>query len=1338
MRVKSVNGKKYILVIVDDYSRFTWVKCLRSKDEALNFIIKFLKKIQVRLKVPVLQDVATACYTQNRSIIRLRHGRTPYDLLHNKLPDLSFLHVFGALCYPTNDSENLGKLQPKADIGIFICYAPTKKAFQLYNRRTRRIVKTIHVDFDELTAMASKQRSLGPALHEMTPATISSGLVPKPTSSTPFVPPSRNDWDLMFQPLFDELLTPPPSVDPPSPKVIAPIADVIPPEQAASTKTQSTQDVEEDNHDIEVSHMGNDPLFGMPIPEVASDQSSSIELVPRSDKVMVITLKWIYKVKLDELGGILKNKARLVARGYRQEEGIDFEESFAPTVFLNGNLREEVYVSQPDEFVDQDNPNHVYKQKKALYGLKQAPRAWYDMLSSFLISQDFSKGLVDPTLFIRKNDNDLLLEFWATTTVHHHSIHFKMDNKKRIVNLEYFREMLHICPRLPGQTFDELPFKEEILAFLRFLGHSGEISKLTDVNINNLHQPWRSFAIVINKCLSGKSTGYDSLRLSQAQILWGTYHKKNVDYAYLLWEDFVYQVEHNDAKKSNEMYYLRDDQMFTTIKLVSRHQNTQQFGVMLPIELTNEASKNSEAYKEYYAVASGATPPKTKASVRKTKSSSDTTITPLTAADTSLLTSAKGKQPAKASKAKSLTVLSEDDDYQDEGDDDDDQDEGNDDDQDIDDEGDEFIHPKLTIHEEEETKDEESFDPIVQTPENSDDKGNDDANLGLNFGTEEGQDAEDDEDKLYRDVNINLEGRDVQMTNVHTTQEFEDTRVTLTLVNPDGQQQSSSVSSQFVTSMLNPSPDTGIDSFFEPTSQMDVPASTTVASLTLTAPTLTPPIIPTISRFMQTNQFAGVVSSIPGIVQRYMDQRMNEAVKIIKEQVKEQVKVQVSKILPKIEKTVNEQLEAEVLTRSSNSSKTSYAVVADLSEMELKKILIKKMESNKSIHRSDEQRNLYKALVEAYESDKIILDTYGDIVTLKRRRDDDADKDEEPSAGSDRGSKRRREGKEPESTSAPNEKATRTTGKYTQGSKSQQKSASESAPAEDPMQTTQDLEEPSHQEFETCAADDQSIKEASQHPEWFQQQKKPPTPDHTFTPKLLTGPTYEQMKGSCKSLVELEFFLEEVYKATTDQLDWNNPEGQQYPHNLLKPLPLIPNSRSHRVISFDHFINNDLEYLRGDASSLRRDDDKLYKFKEGDFKRLHIQDIEDMLLLLVQGNLTNLTVKERFAFNVSLRMFTRSIVIQRRMEDLQLGVKSYQNKLNLTKSDTYRFDLKCKEAYIAYSNPRGFIYQDKDKQNKLMQIDELHKFSDGMLNDVQTALDDRLKGIRMKYLPQAI
>ncbi|GJZ96044.1 putative ribonuclease H-like domain-containing protein [Tanacetum coccineum] len=342
MRVARINGKKYILVIVDDYSRFTWVKCLRSKDEAPDFIIRFLKMIQVGIshetfvarslqqngvferrnrtfieaahtmliyaKAPLFlwaKAVATTCYTQNRSMIRLRQGKTPYELLHNKPPDLSFLLVFGALCYPTNDNNNLGKLQPKADIGIFIGYAPTKKAFRIYNRRTRRIIETIHVDFDELTAKTSERSSSKPALHEMTPATISSGLVPNPPPSTPFVPPSRFDWDILFQPMFDELFNPPPSVDPPAPEVIAPIAEVVAPEPTDSTglpsstivdqdapsasnsqttpETQSpiiSNDVEEDNHDLDVAHLNNDPFFGILIPEHEFEASSSSNVIP--------------------------------------------------------------------------------------------------------------------------------------------------------------------------------------------------------------------------------------------------------------------------------------------------------------------------------------------------------------------------------------------------------------------------------------------------------------------------------------------------------------------------------------------------------------------------------------------------------------------------------------------------------------------------------------------------------------------------------------------------------------------------------------------------------------------------------------------------------------------------------------------------------------------------------------------------------------------------------------------------------------------------------------------------------------------------------------------------
>ncbi|GKA75495.1 hypothetical protein Tco_0781873 [Tanacetum coccineum] len=223
--------------------------------------------------------------------------------------------------------------------------------------------------------------------------------------------------------------------------------------------------------------------------------------------------------------------------------------------------------------------------------------------------------------------------------------------------------------------------------------------------------------------------------------------------------------------------------------------------------------------------------------------------------------------------------------------------------------------------------------------------------------------------------------------------------------------------------------------------------------------------------------------------------KLNDNIKkIIKEQVKEQVKAKVSKILLKIKKTINEQLEAEVLTRSSNESKTSHVIAANLSELELKKILIDKMERNKSIYRSDEQKNLYKALVDAYKSDKLILETYGDTVSFKRHRDDE-DKDEEPSTRSNRGSKRRRAGKEPESTSAPKEKTSKTTGKSTEGSKSHHKSAGESDQAEEPMHTAKDLEEPTHQEFKIGVTDDQPNEETFQHPDWFQKPAKPLTPN---------------------------------------------------------------------------------------------------------------------------------------------------------------------------------------------------------------------------------------------------
>nr|GEX89548.1 uncharacterized mitochondrial protein AtMg00810-like [Tanacetum cinerariifolium] len=788
-------------------------------------------------------------------------------------------------------------------------------------------------------------------------------------------------------------------------------------------------------------------------------------------------------------------------------------------------------------------------------------------------------------------------EFWATTTVHYHSIRFKMDTKKHIIDLESFRDILHICPRVHGQPFAEPP--------------------------------------------------------------------------------------------------------------------------------------NSKAYKEYYAITTGESAPKPKASVRRTISSSDTSITPPTAATSQRLkASAKGKQTAKASKAKSAdegtsskpgvpvvptdeseeelswnSIDDEGDDNEQQDDDGDEEDEGDDGEEGDDDDVDQEVvrdDDKDDVEEggddeqeiDEETREEESFDHIPQTPENSEDEGDGKEDQGLNIGEEERLNEEEEEDELYRDVNIN-QGRGLQ-----ATLEVKDTYVTLTPIKPDG-----------------------MDSIFETTSRIDVQTPTSVAPLPITTPTMTsstiattittsqPPILPTtvpsdiiqnipcfgslfcfddrlrsleenFSEVMQTNQFAGAVSAIPRIVQHYMDQRMNKAVKVA-------VQIQSDRLCDEPQRendeflrtAVNEQLKAEVLTRSSHSSRTSYAVTTDLSEMELKKILIEKMEGNKSIQGSDEQRNLYKALVKAYESDKILLDTYGETVTLKRRRDDDEDKDEEPFAGPDWGTKKRIEGKEPELASAVSETDTKSAGRSTTGSRSRQASASESAFAEEPPQKPPTLDCDWNKTLPSIHGSIQPwisklVKQADTRSSFnelmdtlldFSNFIMNQLRFDTLTPELLAGPTNDLMKGSCKSLIELEYHLEKVYKATTDQLDWVNPKGQQYPHNLLQPLPLIPDNRGRRVIPFAHFINNNLEYLRGATCG---------------------------------------------------RPST--------------GVKSYEKRLNLMKPDTYRLDLKRKEAYTAYSNPRGFIYQNKDKKNRLMRIDELHKFSDGTLTDVRTTLDDHLKGIRMR------
>ncbi|GKB05267.1 putative ribonuclease H-like domain-containing protein [Tanacetum coccineum] len=610
LRAQSISGKKYILVIVDDYSRFmrtdngtefvnkdfsdfyesggiTHKKTVLRTPQQNGIIerrnrtlVEAARTMLIFSKAPLFlwaKAVATPCYTQNRSLIHTLHNKTPYELVHDKKPDLSFLRIFEALYYPTNDSEDLGKLKAKADIRFFVGYAPNKKGYRIYNKRTRQIMETIHFTFDELIEQtAPVHSSSGPNPNLLTPGPISSGLVPNSALAIPYVPPTNKDLELLFQPMFDEYFETPTGshsssssahqsssvhhgvatehsfkVNPFATTEHKPFVNVFAPDpnskasssgtltiptpkkkghspsssahqsssvhhgvatehsfkvnpfvatehelfvnvfasdlnsEASSsgiititTPNQSTQPHEHlrkwiDSHPLDniignpsrpvstrkqlatdalwcfynsvlskvepknfKSAVTEDCWFQAMQDEIHEfDRLDVWELVPPPDCAMIIALKWIYKVKLDEYGDVLKNKARLVAKGYRQEEGLDFEESFAPvarleairiflanaasknmtvyqmdvkTAFLNGELKEEVYVSQPEGFVDPDRPHHVYRLKKALYGLKQAPRAWYDTLSKFLLAQGFSKGVVDPTLFIRKTGKHTL------------------------------------------------------------------------------------------------------------------------------------------------------------------------------------------------------------------------------------------------------------------------------------------------------------------------------------------------------------------------------------------------------------------------------------------------------------------------------------------------------------------------------------------------------------------------------------------------------------------------------------------------------------------------------------------------------------------------------------------------------------------------------------------------------------------------------------------------------------------------------------------------------------------------------------------------------------------
>nr|GEU54691.1 retrovirus-related Pol polyprotein from transposon TNT 1-94 [Tanacetum cinerariifolium] len=565
--------------------------------------------------------VATACYTQNQSLIHTRHNKTPYELVHDKKLDLTFLCVFGALCYLTNDSEDLGKLQPTANIGIFVGYAPSRK---------------------------------GPALLFLIPGQISLGLVPYPVPASPYVPPTNKELEILFQLMFDKFLEPL-RVE----RSVSPATAVLVPVNSVAGST-----IIEDNLFVLID---NDPFVNVFATEPSPEASSF-------------------------------GDARFVAKGYQQEEGIDFKESFAlvahikairifianaasknmtiyqmdvKTAFLNGELKEEVYVSQLEGFVDPDHPTHVYRLKKALYGLKQAPQACAIALYCNNVNHSRSKHIDMRHHFIREQalsseqfefllphldkitdenvpapaptrSDDQILPFAAWVPIEKSNYVLDLQKKQKdlifhifvdiIQNINFFRAFIASASVLAiyiqqlwntltyeaktAHQFMSPPSGDAIMDFMNELGYIKVIHFVSRMAMNNLYQPWRAILSIINQCLTGKTSGHDRPKYPVLWMLWGIITSTNVDYAKIIWEEFVQAIQTFHTDKANQgsptkkgrkdkphitspFHLAEEDLRLGNLKFISKGKVKEVFGMPIPNELISNNIRNTPYYNAY-------------------------------------------------------------------------------------------------------------------------------------------------------------------------------------------------------------------------------------------------------------------------------------------------------------------------------------------------------------------------------------------------------------------------------------------------------------------------------------------------------------------------------------------------------------------------------------------------------------------------------------------------------------------------------------------------------------------------------------------------------------------
>ncbi|KAK8942719.1 hypothetical protein KSP39_PZI008773 [Platanthera zijinensis] len=509
MPVHSLGRKVYTFVVVDDYSRFTWVFFLSQKSETPSVLLNFVKQIQNELNSTVVkirsdhgtefqsesmtklcedfgifqefssprtpqqngiaerknrtlidagrtilsdtslpeyfwaEAVNTACHVINRASITKSHKKTPYEIMKGRKPNISYFRIFGCKCYILNNGKSyLTKFAAKSQDGIFVGYSTNSKAYRIFNLTTQVVEESVHVVSNDSTGVSKRIDKLFIAEAPREDGVLENeGYCPGGVQDT--IEDEENQEVQHNEGAGD---VQPEGNLPPATRHLRdhPTDQIIgDPRQGVQTRSRSQSTV---LHSSFLSQMEpkkfEEVIQDLHWTDAMQEELNQFrrcnvwELVPKPRGHNIIGTKWIYRNKLDKNGVIVKNKARLVAKGYRQEEGIDFDQTFAPVArleairmflayavyqdfkvyqmdvklaFLNGDLKEEVYVEQPSGFVDPLKPDYVYKLRKALYGLKQAPRAWYKTLSTFFIENKFSRGKIDKTLFLRESKGKIIL-----------------------------------------------------------------------------------------------------------------------------------------------------------------------------------------------------------------------------------------------------------------------------------------------------------------------------------------------------------------------------------------------------------------------------------------------------------------------------------------------------------------------------------------------------------------------------------------------------------------------------------------------------------------------------------------------------------------------------------------------------------------------------------------------------------------------------------------------------------------------------------------------------------------------------------------------------------------